>query len=241
MTRVDFMEKLERLLEDIPEGEREEVLQYYNDYLNEAGVDNEDAVIENLGSPEKIAASIKAGLSGGESGEFTETGYKDFEEESNNVVTEWNAYNKEEEEKQTVPNPPAIKRKMSTGLFILLIALCLIFSPVIISVVGGAVSALFGIIVAILAVVIALAVAIAALCFGLLIGGIALLGVGIGKMFVNPLGGSLVIAIGALCTGIGLLCCALMVWFMGKAIPAVIRFIVSTIKGLFGKKGGAKA
>lgn len=41
MNRLEFMRRLEALLSDISQSEREEALQYYNDYLNDAGVENE--------------------------------------------------------------------------------------------------------------------------------------------------------------------------------------------------------
>ena len=62
MSRVEFMNQLKNLLWDIPEGEREEALNYYEDYFDDAGVDNEAQVIAALGSPEKVAAIIKEGL-----------------------------------------------------------------------------------------------------------------------------------------------------------------------------------
>ena len=37
MNRTDFMEQLERLLQSITPAEREEALQYYNDYFDDAG------------------------------------------------------------------------------------------------------------------------------------------------------------------------------------------------------------
>ena len=96
MSRIEFMQELERLLADISAAEREEALQYYNDYLNDAGVENEEEVIASWGTPEKVAATIKAGLSGGEKGAFTENGYQDYEEEAKNSVTEWKNYDKSE-------------------------------------------------------------------------------------------------------------------------------------------------
>lgn len=78
MNRNDFMRQLEMLLSDITPNERQEALQFYNDYFDDAGVENEQNVIKALGSPAKVAASIKADLTGnGSAGEFTETGYKD--------------------------------------------------------------------------------------------------------------------------------------------------------------------
>lgn len=78
MNRNDFMRQLEMLLSDITPNERKEALQFYNDYFDDAGAENEQNVIKALGSPAKVAASIKADLTGnGAAGEFTETGYKD--------------------------------------------------------------------------------------------------------------------------------------------------------------------
>ncbi len=76
MSRWEFMRQLEDLLSDIPPGEREEALQYYNDYFNDAGRANEQEVIKALGTPEQVAQIVKDGISGnGESGEFTENGF----------------------------------------------------------------------------------------------------------------------------------------------------------------------
>ena len=62
MNRIDFMRRLELLLSDLPENERREAIQYYNDYLNDAGVENEEEVLEALGTPEELAKSIRDGL-----------------------------------------------------------------------------------------------------------------------------------------------------------------------------------
>ncbi len=51
MKREVFMKELEYLLQDIPDEEREEAISYYRDYLEEAGSENEEKVIEEFGSP----------------------------------------------------------------------------------------------------------------------------------------------------------------------------------------------
>lgn len=62
MNRLEFMQKLNALLSGISESERQEALQYYNDYFDDAGFENEASVIEELESPEKVAATIKKDL-----------------------------------------------------------------------------------------------------------------------------------------------------------------------------------
>lgn len=78
MSYEQFMRELNSLLVDVPAEEREEALQYYSDYFADAGRENEEEVLRELGGPKKVAALIKAGLKGGmDSGEFTERGYMD--------------------------------------------------------------------------------------------------------------------------------------------------------------------
>ncbi len=87
MNRAEFMSRLAALLQDTPPAEREEAIQYYNDYFDDAGEGNEAGVIAALGSPEEIAKSIKAGLSdGGNGGEFTESGFHGYEQRNKNQV-----------------------------------------------------------------------------------------------------------------------------------------------------------
>lgn len=91
MNRFEFMRQLEMLLSDVSPNERSEAIQFYNDYFDDAGTENEQEVIQALGSPAKVAATIKADLTGNATGEFTETGYQDFYNKGQEIVT----YNQE--------------------------------------------------------------------------------------------------------------------------------------------------
>lgn len=66
MSRTEFLAELERLLSGLPEEERQAAVQYYADYFADAGEENEPGVIRELGSPEKVAESIKADYYGTE-------------------------------------------------------------------------------------------------------------------------------------------------------------------------------
>lgn len=77
MSREEFMKKLEALLFDISSAERQNALDYYEDYFSDAGPENEAQVICELGSPERVARSIKEGIYGRDSeGVYTEQGYR---------------------------------------------------------------------------------------------------------------------------------------------------------------------
>lgn len=89
MNRIEYMRRLAALLQDVPAEERVATMQYYNDYFDDAGEENEEKVIEELGSPEQVAAEMKAGLGRRteDSGEFRETGYADPQFEKKDVPT----------------------------------------------------------------------------------------------------------------------------------------------------------
>ena len=60
MTKTEFLSRLAEELKGISAEEREEALNYYSEYLDEAGEENEEAAIEELGGPEKVARIIRA-------------------------------------------------------------------------------------------------------------------------------------------------------------------------------------
>ena len=62
MNRMEFMAELERLLADMPEDERQAAVQYYADYFADAGEENEQDVIRELGSPEESSRVDQGGL-----------------------------------------------------------------------------------------------------------------------------------------------------------------------------------
>ena len=79
MRKDVFINEMEYLLQDIPDEDKADAIAYYQDYLEEAGPGNEEKVIQDFGSPERIAAIIRADISGNlkDGGEFTEKGYED--------------------------------------------------------------------------------------------------------------------------------------------------------------------
>lgn len=101
MSRMEFMRRLERLLEDVSEEERKEALSYYQSYFEDAGVENEARILKELESPEKVAATIKADLgmetdSGTiktdlgmetDAGVFTEHGFEDSRFEQKHPIS----------------------------------------------------------------------------------------------------------------------------------------------------------
>ena len=74
MNRQEFMRRLEQLLEGIPEEEKREAIAYYTSYFEDAGEENEEKIIRELESPEKVAATIRADFPGCNNSETASSG-----------------------------------------------------------------------------------------------------------------------------------------------------------------------
>ena len=219
MNRIDFMNQLERLLQDVSPTEREEALQYYNDYFDDAGAENEKEVIEALGNPARVAENIKRDLQ--ESGETRARA-------SDRALVEYdNAAGGARSQSQSQKSG-GNKKDMPTWAIVLLVVLLIFASPVLLGVGSGIIGVLIGFLASWFAVIFGfgvVAVALFAVMFVLLIVGLmcipidALVGVGL-------IGG------GLLCGGIGILFLMLTVAMSGVATPAICKGIA----GLFRKK-----
>ena len=58
MTRTEYMKSLEKLLAPLPETERRDALDYYDEYFDAAGKSRESETLAELGSPEEVAQKI---------------------------------------------------------------------------------------------------------------------------------------------------------------------------------------
>lgn len=225
MNRKQFMKELERLLNDIPASEREEAIQYYNDYFDDAGAENEAQVIEELGSPAQVARTIREGMSEG-SGEYTERGYEDERFRNHQEVA---ADYREGKEERTAYRQTNANLWKILCIILLCILLCPIIIPIGIAVLAAAAAVIIGII--------GIAIAAAAAAFALPIAGIATIGFGIYKLFLVPAVGIALGGIGCLLLAVGILVCLLAIWICSKVLPVCIRGIVSLIRYPFRKAG----
>ena len=64
MNRQQFLDQLAAELSSLAPEERDEAMKFYVEYLDEAGPEKEEEVLKELGSPQKVAAIIRANLGG---------------------------------------------------------------------------------------------------------------------------------------------------------------------------------
>ena len=97
MNKVEFMRQLEKLLQNISEQERQEALQYYGDYFDDAGPENEQAVLEALGNPARVAENIRRDLYGAGYGD----GYEARKPVTGRELTEYGTFVEEPQNQGT--------------------------------------------------------------------------------------------------------------------------------------------
>ena len=232
MNRWEFMSELAKLLTGIPGEEREEALHYYENYFIDAGVENEAAIIEELGSPIKVAKMIRENLDNPDFSavEFSEQGYSDprFKEEY------LPAGSGEIEIVKSQANHFAgsdIWRnkyvKIALLIVVAIVAIRLIF-PIFTGIFGG----LFGIIIAIITVfasLVLVGISIIIAGIGLLVGGVSMLSTALPLGLVLMGAGLLVVVLGLIITAGTVKLCVLV-------YPAMLRGIVALWRRIFGRR-----
>lgn len=241
MTREEFMKELEYLLQDIQDDEKEDAIQYYRDYFDEAGPDNQEAVAREFGSPERVAAIIRSDLAGNleDGGEFTESGYQDgrFKDPGYQVAHHYD-----------LPEPAAqagggknrsgenrVPPKTNQILKIILIVVLVLVAVPVLWGIGESMITVGGVLLG-LAVMLLLLSGLLTLLF--LIFGVVLVPVGIVCMFTGFWDGLLLFGTGVALLGLGALGIAFSLLFYGRFLPFLFRIAADGINQLLHRRRG---
>ena len=268
MNREQFIAQLARLLQDLPPAERQEAIRYYQEYFDDAGEENEDAVIRELGSPGKVAASIKANLQYGgltfgvndtdmgniETGsqmndadawqQSAQQGWQnvDMQGKSSQQGTWQNSDTQGQSgQQQTWQNSPYAMQERKPKLGVggwALLIIVLVFASPVVLGIGGGA---LGIFIGILATVFALWISFFAAAIGMIGGGIAVLIKGILHAISSPAAGLVSMGGGLICIALGILCAVFFLWFTFQLCPRVLRATLNFISRIVHKGKEAKA
>lgn len=229
MNRREFIERLQALLADLTEEERQEAIQYYEDYFEDAGMENEEKVIQEIGSPEKVALMIREGLRGEDGGEeYRETGYAQTRYEEKYVPQAREVYT-ERTEKHT--EKPWTNRTLK--IVLILAILCVIF-PKIIHLIGS----IAGAVIAVITGVFAFFIGLVCLAFGLGIAGICIIVAGILTIIPAPSAGLLVIGIGLILLAVSFVAAAVTIKICRSVLPLMFHIIVNCVRSVYGMVRG---
>ena len=182
MKREEFLKQLEQLLDGISEEEKADALAFYRSYFEDAGEENEESVIAELESPEKVAQSIKKNL-----GMEKENGSYGMPADQN---PEWN----KNDDDMFVKSEEAPKEKKG-GWSAAAIVLVVLTSPLWLTLLLVVASLLL----AVVAILFGIAVAVVAVMASLVFAGFLLIGFGCSTLFTGG------VAVGLGLTGAGLL------------------------------------
>ncbi len=234
MTKSEFMKELTGLLSKIPEDEKNDALQYYQDYFADAGITDEMLVPNSVGTPKQVAEKIIGEAIYSESQEQTAETLKDVPAEKNENRQK-NYYNGQaNQDKGTYYNSSAYAQNNHNTQFsgngstdntrlILGIIIIIVTSPVWIGVVAGVGGILFGILAALVGVIIGFGVAgIALMITAFLSSGFA--------------GGILLMGTGMLLLALAIVLIIPLVMYCGQFLPWLIKEVIHLVQSLLGKK-----
>ena len=75
MNKYEFMAQLKKHLRKLPFDEVKEAVDYYEQYFDDAGEENEQAVLSELGSPSAVASQIVASFAAKDTGKSVQKGF----------------------------------------------------------------------------------------------------------------------------------------------------------------------
>lgn len=232
MNRKEYMKELAFLLSDISDDERAEALNFYENYFDEAGIDHESQVIQELGEPSRIAAMIKADLKG-DFDEHIEVGNQGFTNDDFNYRYEVKDVKTKGEKTEKASSWKQKWHAMeSRDKLILAIILVLCVVPLSFPILGmftGLFAVGFG-----------LALPLFIFFFGfwivtfvLYVIAIAMIVGGVIQMFSLPGAGFICLGVGCLFLGLAQIFNKIASWFFKTCIPAIIDGIASIFNKLF--------
>lgn len=236
MNKLEFLERLEKLLADIPYTERREALNYYTEYFEDADKDEEE-VIKTLGSPEEVAHNIREESAGKE---LAESGGEKADETPNQYYSNPGSNANGENVQSSGPMGSHNEEKKS-GLEGWQIALIVIGVVVTIPVWGGLVSGLLGGILGIVAGIFGVILAFAIAGAALFVAAIVVFIFSLTKLLVTPLGSVFSMGLSLLLLGISMLCLIASWKLMTVLLPAIWKGLTYIFNSIFHKKEGVAA
>lgn len=227
MTREEFLRRLNELLSDVTDEERAEAIRFYEEYLDDAGPEQEAQVLAELGSPEKVAAIIRANVPGSRVQPELQTA----QAQSGPAAPNAGAAAAIPLPPYARPGavPPAPPRKGMSDRTILLIILAVVLFPLWIGLAGTVFGILMGLVGAVLGLFFG--------GVGTVVGIVAVLAANTPAAFAAgwPTGLFMVgLCLLALALGIALI--AVAVWLVAWLLPACWRLILRAWRALTGKK-----
>ena len=257
MNRFEYMTKLASCLQDISEEDRRDAMEYYNNYFDEAGSENEQKVIEELGDPVKLAEQIREGAdaacdttnrnvqhnSYGNGSEDYNAPHNNSDDSSTDSMSY--TYGKTQgttgtQEAQTFSMQPGTmdtkKSEDRTWKIVLIVVAAMLTSPITVPLILSILGTIFGVILAAVFIVFGLIVGAASVA----IIGVVLFGIGISALFSEFFAGLALTGVGLILAAVGAAVTVGMVYLCKWAFPEIAKG-VSALWNKISRRGKAVA
>ena len=231
MNKKQYLDELSFLLLDIADEEREDALAFYENYFDEAGIENEAKVIKELGEPSKVAAIIKDSISGHfeETIEAGDVGFdnKNYQRQHEVVINE-----------KKMGFFESLKTKfndLSKGDRGLILTLIILSTLPVTGIVFGTLEVALSLLIVPLAFVFGawiLTIVLFIVAIGLIVGGVL-------GLFSSPALGLIMVGGGCIILAFASLAEKLAKWIFKDLIPKIVDVISSFFNRLFNKVGAS--
>lgn len=230
MDRKTFMRELEFLLQDISENERKEALSFYEDYFDEAGEENEQRIIEELGEPSRIAAIIRDSLQGNfdERIHVGNDGFSNDDYQRTYEVIDVDA----QEKKASSKLKNKWKSLGSRDRFLLIVLLILAVFPL-----SSLIGDLFGIGFTLATIFFCLVFGFWIITIVLAIIGVVFIVVGVSHLFSLPGAGLIYMGIGFVIVALAQIFEKIASWFFKECIPSFVDMLSNVVHKIFHSRG----
>lgn len=205
MNKEQYLWMLKNNLNALPPDEIDNVMEYYREYFEDAGVENEAKIIDELGSPVALANKIVSDFMNGSSQQFSGS--------YNNGMYGNNMYNNSYSQN----SPNNVPNKKSSGTTIAIIILTVLSAPIWCPLIIGLGALVFGLLIGMAAIAGGFVIAGISMFFGGLFAAI----LGIIALFISTPTGIMVLGNGLIATSLGMLTILFDIW----VVKQLIRFI----------------
>lgn len=255
ISREEYLWQLSQQLYHIPAEEREAALEYYRNYFEEAGTENEEHVMSELGSPEELAKSIIADVM---DDSRHDTVREPLAKKSQTAGTEepgWEKYRRqmEREEREAfggsytntcaagsggVSGKGGSTERAGKGTNIWMILFLLVTCPVWGGILIGLLGAAIGLVCGAFGLVIGLIAAVIGLLVSLLVGGVIGIVKALFTLITAPFAAGFGICLSIVMLAGGILLIRLFLSIAKHLIPGVFRMFGQIISGIVRGIGG---
>lgn len=248
--KAGYLSELRRRLAALPEDEREAALTYYGEYFDDAGPEEVERVLSELGPVHTLAEQILSGYSRDyldavprssstqvparpeDAAESRRREQAQLEEEAREQAKREEAARAKAKGKNRERSEGAAPPRRSGASVLLIIILVILALPLLLPLVIGIFAVGLGLAVAAFGVAVAMGAAVLAL----LAAGVVLLVAGFGLIITHTLEAFIACGIGLSLLGVGILLTVLCVFLFVKLAPALIRLTVRIIRWPFERR-----